>query len=241
MRTTLLSTLAVCMMAGGGWLIYRYHDSSPPPVSQAEQEHRLALEYQQRFHSLSTITDWETFSRDIEKAPIHIRTRYEPYVILKKARAEFLQAEEYLFRSIDLAKTTQSGSQKTGVNPLVETYIDASFTLYRQAKEHIDVLVPLQNDDTYNFELHFTRGNIYFRILQFIAGPNELQDIFEQTAVAWEKALEAKEKDVDAQMNLELLITNQNQLLQGSRQAPGDILQRLQDPSLGRGGKRGSI
>ena len=153
---------------------------------------------------------------------------------LKIARWHFLLAEEKIYRARQLAELTEEDS-----SPFVDHYINESFAHYQKAKEKIDELLEATNDDVYNFHLYYTKGNIYYRVLMFLAKQDEAMEIFNQTALAWETALRFKNKDVDTEINLEVLYQKQRQLTGMPQRGRGErvrMLPILPKPGPGIGG-----
>ncbi len=162
--------------------------------------------------------------QDDPKVPSYIRDQFE----LALAIAYYEAAEDRLYRAQTLA--VAYSFNQSDMNPLVmENYLTAVED-YKMAKERIDGIKEIEGNNDFNFSLQYARGNIYFRVLSVIASNDEKREFFEQTALAWERALDFKEKDQDTQINLEILKQNQSNLLSGST---GNNVQKLkQIPKL---------
>lgn len=138
-------------------------------------------------------------------------------------------AEDRLYQAQNLAShyTKETASD---MNPLVMENFYSAIANYKKAKERIDTIKETEGDDDFNFHLQYARGNIYFRALAVLASNDEKMELFNQTALSWERALDFRSKDQDTQANLEFLKNNQSSLLAG---ATGDDLKKLkQMPKL---------
>ncbi len=161
------------------------------------------------------------------KEPFQIRSQLE----LALAIAYYETAEDRLYRTQSLL-VLYGNLPSNDMNPLVMENYNSALENYKKAKEEIDKIKEIKGDDDFNFALQYARGNVYYRVLQILAEDDEKREFFEQTALAWERALDFRVKDQDAQINLELLKTNQQQLLMGATDSGLEKLRHI--PNLTR-------
>jgi len=173
--------------------------------------------------------------KDINELPADIKERARSVKNLKNAVAIFEGAEDYLGRSSQLLQASPSDKPHL----LVKSYYDRSIDLYKKAKEIVDQLEEIEGDNNYNHCLHYTRGEVYYRVLQFIATDEEKIEVFRQTVEEFKKALIAKPRDIDTEINIEILRSNRDKMV--GTVVPAEQLLRQMPPQKigGKGVKKG--
>ncbi len=195
-------------------------------IEQTELVHKFYKNVEERLND-----------KEIDKLPEDTRRKARLINNFKQAVSSFEEAEDYLARAVSL----RSAISPDDTNPLIESYFQQSMASYKKAKEIIDRLEEIEGDDKYNHCLHYTKGEIYYRVLQFIAVDEEKIEIFNQTVQSFKKALLAKPRDIDTEINVEILITNRSQLLTRATMPTGQMLRQLPQKSAGQGIRKGKF
>jgi hypothetical protein len=235
--TALVSLL--CFIAGFFWM--RHLDSRLDEVRAANTAHVASMMKQEskyermraRLMALSNVEKYPDPQERIAKlqsleallvdAPYDFSSFFRPQLTLALAAAHYQAAEDYLYRAEGMA-AVYVNVDTDEINPLVMENFSLAATNYGEAQKQIDKLKEIEGNADYNFHLQYTRGNIYYRLLQTLAGDEEKMEFFVQAALAWERALDFRTKDHDTQVNLEILQTNRFVLLSG---ATADDLEKL--------------
>ncbi len=227
-----IMVLTAILLGGAGIYLGRTHLNF---VEQKNIKKEKDNEEKQLIHkvwnNLETADDEE-----IKKLPADFREKARLMKGLKEAVSNFEEAEDFLARAGELARAN-SGEK---INPLMKNYYDRSMDSYRKSKEIIDRLEEIEGDSDYNHCLYYTKGEIYYRILQFVAKNEEKMEIFNQIVVSFKKALLVKPRDIDTEINVEILRMNRGQMLSGTSVSTGQMLKQLPpSTSSGRGGRKG--
>lgn len=119
------------------------------------------------------------------------------------------------------------------IHPSVQVIAEKAFTMYEQLKTRIDKLPEIPDDNNYNYTLHYMKGEVYYRYLQFHSTQQTAPEILKQTVNEYKLALKYKPGDVDTVVNIEILIKNSQGMGGGG---PGQQRQKMlnQGPGLGR-------
>lgn len=245
MKKTLLGLLVLSLLLAvlGGWLIYQGKNQQTK-INQRDQYQRLKADFQKKLETADTLAQLEELKKTVSRLEAGDRKNLEMILDLRIAEQYYLLAEEKIWRARQMVGLLDKTDYFT--HPFVNKYIDEGFDYYRKAKELIDALTEIEGDSDYNFRFYYARGNIYYRVLLFLASQDEAPEIFNQTALAWEAALRFKEKDVSTEINLELLNKKRQELGGLGDRSRGDRLQMLplpprQRPGIGGGQPHGNF
>jgi len=229
-----IGLITLSLIVGGIWLVILGKNQQIDLIDiqkyeQMKNDCRQKLEKSDSFQELVELKEIANSLNEDDKE------RFLRVVGLKFAQRHYLLAEAKIWRARRLVELTEGDD-----SPFIEHYVNESIDHYQKAKEEIDALLEATDDDVYNFCLYYTRGNIYYRVLLFIAESDEATEIFNQTAAAWEDALRFRNKDVETEINLELLYKNRDQLMgNGPGRGRGEkvrMLPLLPQPGPGIGG-----
>lgn len=174
---------------------------------------------------------------DFEKLPSELKPRAKAILELKITSAIFQEAEDELAGLIKLAAVTGLQEPHALAAPTMERIID----LYKKAKKGIDQLKDLPNDVEYNHCLNYLRGEIYYRIAQIAAGPNEINEIIQQISSSYKKALLAKPRDIETEINIEILKKNMSNLTANANLPSHQLIKQLPQQGVGSGQSRGKF
>lgn len=133
-----------------------------------------------------------------------------PYIALKKSLLYFNEAEGFLMRAVEIE--TAVGGDSQSINPLAQASLNKAIDLYDKARKEVELLKDT-NDANFNFSANYLKGEIYYRLLEFVADRESAVEIFNQTLTYYKMALRSKPGDINTVVNIELLIKNQNRLL----------------------------
>lgn len=177
-------------------------------------------------------------SEEIDKLPKSVQARTRSVKELKEAIASFEEAEDYLAKAAQLAQTASSSDK---IHPLVTVYYESAIASYKKSKEIIDRLEEVEGDNEYNHCFNYTKGEIYYRTLQLMAKDEEKMEIFRQIVQAFKRALLAKPRDIDTEINVEILRVKRSQLLSGAAMPTEQLLRQLPQTGSGKGGRKGKF
>lgn len=236
----LVCGLGIAWMAGA---IYWWQKEQKNKKMIAAQEkaavgqQKLISEFYQKLGQVENQQQLEFLIIDYPSLPVEIQTKIKPIIDLKKAVYAFDKAEIELSKTLKLVEAMG----ESGPSALVlETYFH-SLELYKEAKIAVDQLNEIKGDDEYNFSLDYLKGEVYYRILQLVALPEEALDIFNQTVDAFKKALLIRPRDINTEINVEILRKNKDALL-AKANVPGDQqMKQLIQQGVGSGQKRGNF
>jgi tetratricopeptide (TPR) repeat protein len=169
-----------------------------------------------------------------------VDNRYKSYVDLKKVINEFREGQEILSKAVELQSSlTPDGLNMEKFHPLVNKRIEEAMGFFEKSKIKSDQLDELAMDNEYNFVLNYTKGEIYYRYLQFFGSPETALELFNQTVTYYRNALTYKPRDIDTVVNIEILIKEKSKLLSQAAN-PGDRKQQILSPKFGRGKNKGN-
>ena len=208
-------------------------------VSAERQEKERIYQFEERLAGAVTLEDFQLLEKALEQLPVKAKEKLKSHLELSLACYYFDRAEENIFRAKSILAVTGVEGSEGGRNPIAEKYISESFRYYRAAKKKIDALEKSASDSEYNFHFFYARGNIYFRYLSLIAEEGEMQDVFNQTVLAWREALVYREKDIDTEINLEILRKNQDQMMKNATGGSYERMKMLPQQGVGLGKPRG--
>ncbi|MFH1759071.1 MAG: hypothetical protein ABH822_00735 [Patescibacteria group bacterium] len=240
-----LLVIAVAASLGGGWWLIEQDKVEKQQASVENEVDRYEKLVNQLYSQLSQanqLDNLQLIEQSIKQLKKEDERELRPQLDLAFAEYYFQEAEDNIFRARSIIEATGESAEKDGVNVIADQYINRAFDYYRQAKEKIDALPEIVGNDGYNFHLYYTKGNIYFRYLLLMAQREEALEIFNQTAQSWGTALRFKEKDLDTEMNLEMLNIKKQQALQNASHGQRQRVKLLpQQPNKSRGGNHGVI
>lgn len=205
--------------------------------ARQEQENKQAADFYEKLSAASDIKDLELIDDDYEKLPPDWKKEFKPIVDLKRATYTFEEAESELARVIQLVDITKDKK----AHPLAEKTFLNSLRLYKEAKAGVDRLNEIKNNDEYNFCLYYLKGEIYYRTLELVAAPEEVPSIFNQTVDAYKRALLIKNRDINTEINVEILIKRKSELLSRGNEPGSQKIQRLIQQGVGSGRKKGNF
>lgn len=237
----LMIVIVITLLISGSWLIFHGRDQLANTREEVAYQ-RFRKECWDKLRNADSLVLLEELAKDIPTLKESDRRNISKYLELRFSQFHYSVAEAKIWRAKRLIETMEEES------PFIERYIEEAFEHYRVAKKKIDSLMADDEDDNFNFHLYYTRGNIYYRILMFLASKEEAVGIFNQTASSWKKALSFRKKDIYTEINLEILRKNQDKLIQGQGQGQkkGDKLKMLpllpkQGPGIGGGIPHGNF
>ena len=124
-------------------------------------------------------------------------------------------------------------------HPLVLEALNDAIKLYEESKDEIDLVGEIGNSNDFNFVLNYTKGEIYFRSTQFLSNKETAVEYFNQTVESFKKALKFNPRNINTEINIELLINKKDQMLQNANKPGHQRLRQLQQIQPGMGNNQG--
>lgn len=122
------------------------------------------------------------------------------------------------------------------IHPVAQALADKAMPLYEEMKKRIDKMSNIDGDDNYNFAFHYTKGEVYYRYMQFFGTQETIKELYKQTVNEFKLALRYKPGDVNTVINIELLIKNDP----GGGQNSEKNRQKMLNQSAGFGRSKGN-
>lgn len=198
---------------------------------------KLVAGFHEKLNQSRDQEDIESLMAEYKILPIKAQAAFKPALELKKTIFTFEKAEKELLRAMQFSTVINGGEG----HPLTQEILFNALKLYKEAKIAVDSLATIKGNDDYNFCLYYLKGDIYYRILQLVATPEEIPGIFDQTVDAYKQALLVKPRDIDAEINVELLRKNKNALLARGNMFGDQQMKQLIQQGVGSGRKRGNF
>lgn len=190
------------------------------------------------------------------------KEKLESYVNLKNASIMFNKGEYYLRRAeeVEYALTIKEKKtappptdpenpdveqlpppmeQQKALHPMTIQLLNKAIDCYDNARKEIDKLSE-NSDANFNFSLNYLKGEIYYRVLEYMSEQNTAQELFNQTLSYYKIALRHKAGDINTVVNIELLIKNQNSLLANASDPQAKHKQMLNSRKAGLGNSKGN-
>lgn len=205
-------------------------------INKSYDEQVLDNDIRTAINKAKSISDLEKAERDMQSLPKEYQERVAPTVALKKATVWFNEAEEYLRRAIEIENAAAvppgppmpmadpenheeggpevipAPQQQRELHPLTVDSLNKAFALYEKARKESEKLKD-GDDSDFNYHMNYLKGEIYYRVLEFLAEPDTAQELFNQALTYYKYALRYRNNDINTVVNIELLIKNQNNLL----------------------------
>lgn len=164
-------------------------------------------------NDVTSLAEIVKVEQSIKNLPVSQQEKFQPYLGIKKAIILFIAAEDFLKKAaeIESAVSLDSSAQKP-LNPFTLQMLQKAGELYEAARKEADRYNETP-DNTFNYNINYLKGEIYYRILQFMSTDENAQELFNQTLAYYKLALRYRPADINTVINIELLIKNQNSLL----------------------------
>lgn len=134
-----------------------------------------------------------------------------PIIGLKRSLLLFNEAEGHLMKAVEIENALTDDS-KQNLHPLTVKELNKAIQLYETARKEVEQIKE-QKNLTFDYQLNYLKGEIYFRHLEIMATQETALEMFNQTVTYYKYALRHKPSDVNTVVNIEILIKNQNKLL----------------------------
>lgn len=196
-------------------------------LEQTFYENLLNNEISKTVNETNSILVLERAEAKLDSLSKENKDRILPYIILKRSRLLFDEAEKYLQKAIEIEKATfvetpmppaDQPPPPKALHPLTVINFQKAANLYEKARKEIDKLKDKNFDfdlllNGFYYNLNYLKGEIYYRILEFLADQNSAQELFNQTLTFYKYALRERPSDINTIVNIELLIKNQNNII----------------------------
>lgn len=217
------------------------------------EEQVLDNEVRKTVNNAKSISDLEKAETMLQTLPQREQDRIAPYIALKKAVIWFNEAEEYLRKAAEIENATvipdpmplllnpeqiPAPQQQRILHPLTTVMLNKAFNLYEKARKESEKLKDIQDSD-FNYHMNYLKGEIYYRILEFLADQESAPEIFNQTLTYYKYALRNRGNDINTIVNIEILIKNQDGLV-GDAGNPQRKKQMLNSKKYGIGKSSGN-
>lgn len=201
-------------------------------MQQSYEEQVLDNKIRGIVNKAKSISDLEKAEGMLQTLPQKEQDRIAPYITLKKAAIWFNEAEEYLRRAAEIENATvvnlppmpppndpehpehseQIPTPQRVLHPLTTVMLNKALGLYEKARKESEKLKDTGDVD-FNYHMNYLKGEIYYRVLEFLADQESAQEIFNQTLTYYKYALRNRGNDINTIVNIEILIKNQNGLV----------------------------
>lgn len=231
-------------------------DAQTLKIQQSYEEQVLDNKIRSLVNKAKSISDLEEAEGMLQTLPQKEQDRIALYITLKKAAIWFNEAEEYLRKAAEIENATVSpdlpsilppdpehpeqipAPQQRVSHPLTTVMLNKALSLYEKARKESEKLKDIGDLD-FNYHMNYLKGEIYYRILEFIADQESAQEIFNQTLTYYKYALRNRGNDINTIVNIEILIKNQNDLV-GNAGNPQRKKQMLNSKKYGVGKSTGN-
>jgi hypothetical protein len=89
--------------------------------------------------------------------------------------------------------------------------------------------------------LWYTKGCIYFRHLQLLSTPDNAEETFLNSLNAFKNSLKYKDKDLNSQINIELLLQQKEKMMAQAKKPREERVQQLTSPLVGASPNKGQF
>lgn len=118
---------------------------------------------------------------------------------LKAALSAFHDAEQGMEQYRKLNKFLDTNS------PTLRELATKIIKRYGESKVYIDSVIYNGTED-FNYSFYYLKGCIYYRHLTLLSGKDDAKELFDQCLKSFKESLKYKPKDVNAIINIELLL-----------------------------------
>jgi len=229
-------------------------------INQSYEEQVADNKVRDMVNKAKSIADLAKAESAMNDLPKEYRDRIEPTITLKRAAMYFNEAEEYLRKAAEVENAVASVPQAPPpppdpenpdhpeqipppapreLHPLTLINFNKALGLYEKARKESEKLKDTGSAD-FDYHLNYLKGEIYYRILEFMADPDSAQEIFNQTLTYYKYALRNRSSDINTIVNIELLIKNQSSLLANASSPQTKKKQSLSGKKYGIGRSSGN-
>jgi len=204
-------------------------------INKSYDEQVLDNSIRNAVNKAKSIGDLEKAELDMQGLPKQYQERIAPNIALRKAAIWFNEAEECLRRAIEIENAAvvppgpppmpmadpenpdepepiPAPQPQRELHPLTVDSLNRAFALYEKARKESEKLKD-GDDLDFNYHMNYLKGEIYYRVLEFLAEPDTAQELFNQALTYYKYALRNRNNDINTVVNIELMIKNQNSLL----------------------------
>jgi tetratricopeptide (TPR) repeat protein len=205
-------------------------------INKAYEEQVLENRVRDMVNKAKSMSDLEKAEFAMRTLPQDYQDRITPTITLKRAALYFNEAEEYLRKAAEIENAVASvqppppppmpsdpenpenpepvppPAVPRELHPLTLINFNKAVDLYEKARKEGEKLKDTGRAD-FDYHMNYLKGEIYYRILQFMADPEAAHEIFNQTLTYYKYALRNRTSDINTIINIEILIKNQNSLL----------------------------
>jgi len=264
-KYSLLAVLSISSLLGCICLFQLFIEKHDLVVIERLETRSSNVEIQMwidQINNASSSDDLHEVNDNISSLPDDIKSSLMPIVFLKSATFKFRQAEAYMARAKKLHEsismedkpqeepsteydefgdpTTRPPEPPAKVpHPLVVEALNDAIKLYKESKDEIDLVGEIGDSNDFNFVLNYTKGEIYFRSTQFLSNEETAVEYFNQTVESFKKALKFNPRNINTEINIELLINKKDQMLQNANKPGHQRLRQLQQIQPGTGNNQG--
>ena len=264
-KYSLLAALSISFLLGGIYLFQLFIEKHDLVVIERFETRSNNVEIQMWIDQINNASNSDNLHKmkdNISSLPDDQKSSLMPIVLLKSAIFKFRQAEAYMARAKKLHEsisvkdepqeeptteydefgnpTTRPPSPPAKVpHPLVVEALNEALKLYKESKDEIDLVSEIGNSNDFNFVLNYTKGEIYFRTTQFLSDEETALEYFNQTVESFKKALKFNPRNINTEINIELLINKKDQMLQNANKPGHQRLRQLQQLQPGMGNNQG--
>lgn len=261
MRLTLFCVLLLAV--GGGLVFYGKYHADQVEIAKEEYEEQLIYvklqnDFLDDFEKAKTKRDFSILASELQLLPDDLKAQMAPKVELGLVTALLADADAIFERARKLQSAltvpppppppttsldTSDGYQPTPepptpkIHPAAQELADRAIPIYEEIRTRVDKIPEIKGDQKFNYLLHYTKGEIYFRYLQILGTEENSRELFNQTLTEYKLALQCKPGDVNTVVNIELLI-KENQ--SGGGQGGGNRQQKMLNQQAGFGRSTGN-
>jgi tetratricopeptide (TPR) repeat protein len=263
-KYSLLAVLSTLSLLGCIYLFQLFIEKHDLVVIERLETRSSNVEIQMwidQINNASSSDDLHEMKDNISSLPDGIKSSLMPIVFLKSATFKFRQAETYMARAKKLHESISVEDKPQGEppteydeygnpitrppvpakvpHPLVVEALNDALKLYKESKDEIDLVGEIENSNDFNFVLNYTKGEIYFRATQFLSNEETAAEYFNQTVESFKKALKFNPRNINTEINIELLINKKDEMLQNANKPGHQRLRQLQQIQPGTGNNQG--
>jgi hypothetical protein len=240
------------------------HEDVVPTEVNLRAEQVKENEIRSLLNNAKTLEEIELVEQKMQE--LANKDKVAQYVAIKKSRLLFEEAEMYMRRAVEIEKAVFIPDPPKPVpvpmvdpnnpyatpttpmpppeppriyHPLTLVNLEKAFALYDKARKESEKLKE-SDDNDFNFNLNYLKGEIYYRILELMADQESAPELFNQTLSYFKFALRSRNNDVDTSVNIELLIKNQNSLMGNANNPQARKKQMLNSGKFGVGKSSGN-
>lgn len=240
-------------------------DTQAEMVNQYYETQILDNKIRMAINEANSIDDLERAEKQMESTfvlPKENKDKIVPTIALKRSVILFNQAEDYLRKAIEVENAIAEqpmppvpdpdhdpensvepipppSLQPGALHPLTIVNLDKAIVLYEQARKGVEQLKDGGNPN-FNYHLNYLKGEIYYRVLEFMSDQESAPELFNQALTYYKYALRNRNSDINTIVNIELMIKNQSRLVSNAGNPQARRKQMLNSKKYGIGKSSGN-